>query len=146
MQLTSNTQTTRLRKYAHTKKLLGNSDIMKVLFNRTIAILFFHQVIFGYQCLLFLNIKTLKCNEKTRIKWKLLKGYLCYKMILPNLCHLKHSLRIFLFSRKVMFRSQDIQPYVFLTIPWITKSVMSWWVLVYETGCIFEYMGGIKVH
>ena len=33
-----------------------------------------------------------------------------------------------------MFRSRDIQVSVFLTIPWFTKSVTSWWVLVQETG------------
>ena len=54
--------------------------------------------------------------------------------------HLKHRLRIFLFRRKIMFRSQDIQVFVFLTIPWFTKSVTSRWVLVHETRCIFEYI------
>ena len=39
----------------------------------------------------------------------------------------------FLFCRKVMFRFQDIQVFIFLTISWFTKSVMSWWVLVLET-------------
>ena len=38
-----------------------------------------------------------------------------------------------------MFRSQDIQDFVFLTIPWLTKSVTSRRVLVHETRCIFEY-------
>ena len=31
-----------------------------------------------------------------------------------------------------MFRSPDNQVFVFLTIPWFTKSVTSWWVLVHE--------------
>ena len=53
------------------------------------------------------------------------------------MCHLRYKLGIFLFHRKVMFRSLDIQVFVFLTIPWFTKSVRSWWVLVHETGCIF---------
>ena len=40
-----------------------------------------------------------------------------------------------------MFRSWDIQTFVFLTIPsWFTKSVTLWWVLVHETGCIFDYL------
>ena len=39
-------------------------------------------------------------------------------------------LTIFLFHRKVMFRSWDIQVFVFLTMPCFTKSVMSWWVLI----------------
>ena len=33
---------------------------------------------------------------------------------------------------------QDIHVLAFLTIPWFTKSVTSWWVLVHETGCIFQ--------
>ena len=39
-----------------------------------------------------------------------------------------------------MFRSEDTQVFVFLTIPWFTKSVTSRWALVYETRCIFEYI------
>ena len=39
--------------------------------------------------------------------------------------HLRHRLRIFLFRRKVILRSQGIQVFVFLTIPRFTKSVMS---------------------
>ena len=54
--------------------------------------------------------------------------------------HLRNRLRIFLFRRKVIFRSQDIQLFLFLTIQWFTKSVTSRWMLVYETGCIFEYV------
>ena len=38
-----------------------------------------------------------------------------------------------------MFHSLDIQVFVFLIIPWFTKSVMLWWGLVHETGGIFEY-------
>ena len=39
--------------------------------------------------------------------------------------HLRHRLRIFLFQRKVFFHSQDIQFFVFLTIPRSAKSVTS---------------------
>ena len=42
-------------------------------------------------------------------------------------------------SRKVMFCSQVIQVFIFLTISWFTKSLMLWYVLVHETACIFEY-------
>ena len=56
------------------------------------------------------------------------------------MCHLRCRLKIILFHSKVMFRSWDIQVFLFLTIPWFTKSVTSWWVSVYETGCIFEYL------
>ena len=53
------------------------------------------------------------------------------------MCHLRHRLRIVLFHRKVMFRSPDNQVFVFVTILWFAKSVTSWWILVYKTGCIF---------
>ena len=39
------------------------------------------------------------------------------KRQLLKMCHIKHRSRIFLCRRKVMFRSQDIQVFVFLTIP-----------------------------
>ena len=47
------------------------------------------------------------------------------KRQLLKMCHLKHRLRIFSFCKKVMFRSQDIQAFIFLTIPRFTKSVTS---------------------
>ena len=45
------------------------------------------------------------------------------------MCYLRHKLRIFLFHRKIMFHSQDIQVFLFLTISWFTKSdvIMSRW-------------------
>ena len=44
-----------------------------------------------------------------------------------SVAQVKSSVRrkVMLFRRKVMFRSQDIQVFVFLTIPRSTKSVMS---------------------
>ena len=68
------------------------------------------------------------------------------KQQLLKMWHLKHRLRILLFRRKIMFHSQDIQVFVFLTIPWFSKSVTSWWVLVHETGCIFEYIFWTTTH
>ena len=62
------------------------------------------------------------------------------KRYLLKMCHLLHRLRFFLFRRKVMFRSQDIQVFVVLTVSWFTKSVTPWLVLVHETECIFEYI------
>ena len=44
---------------------------------------------------------------------------------------------MFLFHGEIIFCSR-YSSLVFLTIPWFTKSVTSWWVLVYETGCIFQ--------
>ena len=46
------------------------------------------------------------------------KGYLRYKTITcVKKYHLRHRLRIFLFRRKFMYHAQDIQVFVFLTIP-----------------------------
>ena len=61
------------------------------------------------------------------------------KRLLLKMCLLKHRLRIFLFRRKILFRSQDVLVFVFLTIPWFTKSVTSRWVLVHKRRCMFEY-------
>ena len=84
----------------------------------------------------FLLIFHESCSKVTSaIKWSLLKMY-----------YLSHRLRIFLFHGKVMFRFQDIQVFVFLTISWFTKSVTSWWVLVYEIGCIFKYIFWTTTH
>ena len=67
------------------------------------------------------------------------KGYLRYKTIISRNVSSEALVKSF-FRRKVIFRSQDIQVFVFLTIPWFTLSVTSWWVLVHETGCISEYI------
>ena len=56
-------------------------------------------------------------------------------------CKVHHSL----FRKKVLLYSRDIQVF-FLTIPWFTKSVTAWWVLVHETGCIFEYTFWTTTH
>ena len=64
-----------------------------------------------------------------------LKGYLCYKTI--TITHQRHILRIVLFRRKIMFRSQYFQVFVFLTFSWFTESVTSRWVLVHESRYIF---------
>ena len=73
-------------------------------------------------------------------QWFKLKVTSATKQQLLKMSHLKHRLRIFLFHRKIMFHSQDIQVFVFLTIPWFTKSVTSRWVLAHEIRCIFEYI------
>ena len=54
------------------------------------------------------------------------------KRQLLKISYLTHSL---IFFREVIFRSQDIQVFVFLTIPWFTTRVS-----VHETACIFEYI------
>ena len=65
-----------------------------------------------------------------------LKVYFCCKMITSQNVLSEARLRIFLFYRNVMFRSQDISVFVFLTIPWFTKSAASWWV--HEARCILN--------
>ena len=75
------------------------------------------------------------------------RGYLAYKTITSHNCHLRRWLRIFLFRRKVIFQVfQDIQIFVFLTIPWFSKNMTSWWVKVHETGCIVEYVFWTSTH
>ena len=65
-----------------------------------------------------------KYTKAARNRSQLFKGYYlrCKTITCDKMCHLKHRLRIFLFHRKIMFHSQDIQVFVFLTIPWFTKS------------------------
>ena len=46
----------------------------------------------------------------------LLKGYLRYKTITSQNVPSEAQIKNFLFRRKIMFRSQDIQVFVFLTI------------------------------
>ena len=55
-----------------------------------------------------------------------LKGYLCYKTITSQNELYEEQVKIFLFHRKVMFHSQDIQVLLFLAIPWFTKFVTRW--------------------
>ena len=81
-----------------------------------------------------------KCKCKITKMSLSLKVNSAKKRQLLKTCHLRHRLRIFLFHRKVMFHSQDTQVYVFVTIPRFTKLVTSWWVLVHEAGCNFEYI------
>ena len=47
----------------------------------------------------------------------LLKGYLCYKTITSQNVSYEAQVKNFLFRRKFMFCSQDIQVFVYLTIP-----------------------------
>ena len=52
---------------------------------------------------------------------QIFKGYLCYRTHFENIlkmCHMRHRLGIFLFRRKVIIYSQDIQVFLFLIIPW----------------------------
>ena len=60
------------------------------------------------------------------------------KRWLLKMFHLRHRFRVS-FNFFFYFRSQDIQVFVFSTIPWFTISVSSQWLLVHEIGCICEY-------
>ena len=73
-----------------------------------------------------------------------LKGYLRCKTIssqnVPSEAQIKN------FQRKIMFCSQDIKVFVFLTIPWYKESVTSRWVLAHETRYIFKYVFWTTTH
>ena len=65
------------------------------------------------------------------------KGYLCYKTVTSQDASSDGQVKNFFISCKSYVLFSRIQVFVFLTIPWFTKSMMSW-VLVHETGCIFQ--------
>ena len=81
---------------------------------------------------------------------KVLKVVSATKQWLLKMCYLRHMLRIYLgklcFHRKVMFGSQDVQAFVYMAIQWFTKSMLPQWVLVHETGYIFEYSVWTTTH
>ena len=83
---------------------------------------------------------------KVLFRFKIFKGYLRYKMLTSQNVSSEAQIKIFLFRRKIIFRYQDIQIFVFLTVPWFTKSVRSQWVLVHETRCIFKYILWTTIH
>ena len=65
-----------------------------------------------------------KKGKKTRSQWRL-KSYLYYGN--SSKCVIWGTvLDFFLFRRKIMFRSQDMQVFVFLVIRRFSKSVTSW--------------------
>ena len=74
------------------------------------------------------------------------KGYLRDKTIISQNVPSEVQVIFFLFRKRVMVRFQDIHVFSFLTIPWFTKSVTSWWVIVHETGCIYEYKFWTTTH
>ena len=60
----------------------------------------------------------------------MVKGYLRYKTITSQNVPSKAQIKNFLFRRKIMFRSQDIQVFVFLTMIYqisdVTMSISTW--------------------
>ena len=63
-----------------------------------------------------------------------IKGYPCYKTITSVSSKAQEC---FYFIEKLT-SVRDIQVLAFLTIPWFTKSVMSWRVTAHETVCISQ--------
>ena len=55
----------------------------------------------------------------------MLKGHLRYKTIISQNLSSKAQVNFFLFDQAIIFRSQDIQVFVFLTIRRFTKSATS---------------------
>ena len=82
----------------------------------------------SYTSVLYLRIKIDHINSWSFIYHLCLslKVISATKRLLFKMCYLRYRLRIFLFQKKVMFRSPDNQIYVFLTIPRFTKFVTSW--------------------
>ena len=70
----------------------------------------------------------------------LIKGYLRYKIITSQNVPSDSQIEIFFIRKKVVFRSQDTQFLVFLTIPWFTKFMVSSSILLHEDWCIFKYI------
>ena len=88
----------------------------------------------------------MQCKEPWKNVSYKIKGYFRYKTITTQKVSFEAQVQIFFILSKVMFRSQDIQVFVYLTIPWLTKSVTSRWVLVHETRYIFEYIFWTTTH
>ena len=82
----------------------------------------------------------------TIVYYIIFKGYISYKTITSENVSSEAQVNNFLFRREVMYRCQDIQVLIFSTIPWFTKSVTAWWILVHETECIFEYIFWTTTH
>ena len=62
------------------------------------------------------------------------------------MCYLRHRLWIFYFIERLCSVLEILKFLYFLTISWFTKSVMSWWVSVHETVCIFECIFWTTTH
>ena len=71
---------------------------------------------------------------------KFFNGFLRSKTIIFQNVSSEAQVKFFLFCRKVIFRSQDIQVFVFLTNTLFTKSVTSWWAVIHATLWTFEHI------
>ena len=69
-----------------------------------------------------------------------LKGYLCYKKINSQNKPSQAQVKNFFVWWESYIPFSRYSSFVFLTIQCFTKFVTSWWVLVHETGYIFEYI------
>ena len=110
--------------------------IVSVFLNISLLIFTWHSLVFlAFILHRFWGV----CHQKY---YQRIKSYFHYKTITSQNVPCEAQI----FCRKIMFCSQDIQVFVFLTIPWFTKSVKSWWVLVHETRCIFECIFWTTTH
>ena len=65
------------------------------------------------------------------------KGYLSYKRTTCQNVSFDALVKIFFI---LLERYSRYSSFCIFNIPWFTKSMRSWWVLVHEAGCIFEYI------
>ena len=77
-------------------------------------------------------------RENLYISLIVFKGYIRYKTITSQNVLSEAQVKNFSFCRKVMFRSNENHVFVFLIIPWFTKSVTSWWVLYMRQGAFLS--------
>ena len=89
-----------------------------------------------------------KLNQRQQISTHIvLKYYLHYKMMtFQNVSSEAQVKDVFISEKSYVPFSWYSSFFAFLSIPWFTKSVTSWWTLVHETGCIFEYIFWTATH
>ena len=80
------------------------------------------------------------CNCASYTFVYIIKGYLHCKMAASQNVPSKAQIKIFFYFVKKLCSFSRHYVFVFLTIPWFTKSVTSRWVLVHEIRCIFDYI------
>ena len=135
------------------RKFFPTSRLISTVINSVLNFDYFHKININLCQLQESNVNwVIFCLLLVISKWKtwekcfdikhffgpnIIKGYTCYEAMTFQKVLCEAQVKNFLLQRKVMFCSQDIQVFVFLTIPWLAKSVMSLWVLVHETECIF---------
>ena len=100
-------------------------------------------------CLYFIIFKGLSMKQITFFfgRWEFyFKGYLCCKTITSQNVSSEAQVMNFFISRKSYVPFSRYPSFCVITISWFTKPVTSWWVLVHETGFIFEYIFWTTTH